>query len=786
MLLLERVLTRLETTDGPPPLHQALLAQGISDLRPFSKTRDVLLSSDRVTKHVLPKMRELEKEGLSPSEARQLLQLGTCLACSFGNVFLPNLYFLRWVLAAAPTADRDQVPPGLTLLGGLCLREPDIAVRLLTLPAGRLEVVGWGLLRLVGGSRQEMAALLLQRPAALAVRGARDAGALRELKERCGLSSEQLLELLARHPRLLAVPGPKMAAVLAAAGDLAAAGAAAAAASPAATATAAEMAGEQGRMAVRDIVLAHPKWIMVPHVARVLRRLRPLVVGLGWSLGEVLLVARYGKRLRDLPDLESHLDSVVEVLRALLGQEQASCLARSSPRLLVQAVEERVRAAAGQEEHAQPLDRSDSWEASDEGDGSQLDECLGTYSCSGWGSHGSTQLPPWSGGYPQLSLSLKFNILSMQPQPGQPTFDLLATPSAWGAPPLPNHAGSVLVGDASANSLWHCPALHGGQPSPSARPLLARLTPATQQAAQALQEALGSLLGLSSEQMARLLKACPALLVAAPDELLATADAVVQLLGTAGARRAVASMPRLLRSPAGQVEQAVAASCEALQVDRVTAIQLLQACPVLLTLSADQLAAQVQQAVVLLGERLELPAGDVLRMLRVNVGDEQGALRVAAFGFPGIAEASPALLALDFTTPKLERKLAFIRQELRLPADLLMYLLQTPSAWKASLPRLASRLTFLRSQGCVDGSSSQPQLGGTPSLPPTAAEVVSQLPPKDLPRLLAATPATFQRWASTCLDWEVGREELAAWEKAWVASPEGQKWMAKRWDCSPL
>ena len=54
-------------------------------------------------------MRELEKEGLSPSEARQLLQLGTCLNCSYGNVFAPNLYFLRWVLTAAPTAGRDQV-----------------------------------------------------------------------------------------------------------------------------------------------------------------------------------------------------------------------------------------------------------------------------------------------------------------------------------------------------------------------------------------------------------------------------------------------------------------------------------------------------------------------------------------------------------------------------------------------------------------------------------------------------------------------------------------------------
>ena len=140
-------------------------------------------------------------------------------------------------------------------------------------------------------------------------------------------------------------------------------------------------------------------------------------------------------------------------------------------------------------------------------------------------------------------------------------------------------------------------------------------------------------------------------------------------------------------------------------------------------------------------------------------------------------QASPILLASDFISPELDRKLAWARQELRLSAK--DYLGTSPFTLMASLPRLASRLAFLRSQGRVGGSITHTQLDGTRTPPKAAAEVCNLPPSRDLLQILAAPPATFRKWASKWLQWEVGQEELAAWEKAWVASPEGQAWMAK-------
>jgi hypothetical protein len=54
-------------------------------------------------------VRELEKEGLGLDDILALLQRGTCLTCSYEDVFLPNLYYLRWVVVAASAEDREQV-----------------------------------------------------------------------------------------------------------------------------------------------------------------------------------------------------------------------------------------------------------------------------------------------------------------------------------------------------------------------------------------------------------------------------------------------------------------------------------------------------------------------------------------------------------------------------------------------------------------------------------------------------------------------------------------------------
>ena len=144
---------------------------------------------------------------------------------------------------------------------------------------------------------------------------------------------------------------------------------------------------------------------------------------------------------------------------------------------------------------------------------------------------------------------------------------------------------------------------------------------------------------------------------------------------------------------------------------------------------------------------------------------------------PSCSQVSPGLLRLDLPSPELDRKLDWALLELGLPAA---YLLHTPSALRTSLPRLASRLAFLRSQGLVEGSCAHTQWSRTRPPPKAGAEMVSLPPPRDLWRVLAAPPATFRRWASKQLLLEVGREELAVWEKAWVASTEGRAWMAKQ------
>lgn len=55
--VIDRLYARLEHTDGPPPLHQLLLAQGITDLAPFSRTRQCTYSVARVDKDIQPKVR---------------------------------------------------------------------------------------------------------------------------------------------------------------------------------------------------------------------------------------------------------------------------------------------------------------------------------------------------------------------------------------------------------------------------------------------------------------------------------------------------------------------------------------------------------------------------------------------------------------------------------------------------------------------------------------------------------------------------------------------------------
>lgn len=52
---MERLDEQLASTDGPPPLHQRLMEEGIDDLAPFSRTRACLLSVQRVKLHVEPK-----------------------------------------------------------------------------------------------------------------------------------------------------------------------------------------------------------------------------------------------------------------------------------------------------------------------------------------------------------------------------------------------------------------------------------------------------------------------------------------------------------------------------------------------------------------------------------------------------------------------------------------------------------------------------------------------------------------------------------------------------------
>ncbi|GAB4814422.1 hypothetical protein N2152v2_001468 [Parachlorella kessleri] len=144
--------------EPPSALQQRLAVAGLADWRAFTHPRYAELRTQPGIDSAAAKIVELCKEGLAPEDVERLFDAkNSPWTSDLQAVFLPNMAYLRGLLAAEKIVRSPYEPQGLTPLGRLLRNQPvDMGVVLNRSPALIAELEAW-LCDELGLSRKQLA-----------------------------------------------------------------------------------------------------------------------------------------------------------------------------------------------------------------------------------------------------------------------------------------------------------------------------------------------------------------------------------------------------------------------------------------------------------------------------------------------------------------------------------------------------------------------------------------------------------------------------------------------------
>ncbi|GAB4814443.1 hypothetical protein N2152v2_001489 [Parachlorella kessleri] len=127
VLLLSSPHDGASSSTPPTPLQQQLAEAGVADWQAFCQPRYSALASETEVESMAAKIVELCREGLSADDIEQLFQQSRSpLTSDLQQVFLPNMAYLRGLLAGENIVTTPYEPPGLTPLGRLLRNQPEL------------------------------------------------------------------------------------------------------------------------------------------------------------------------------------------------------------------------------------------------------------------------------------------------------------------------------------------------------------------------------------------------------------------------------------------------------------------------------------------------------------------------------------------------------------------------------------------------------------------------------------------------------------------------------------
>ncbi|GAB4814447.1 hypothetical protein N2152v2_001493 [Parachlorella kessleri] len=129
----------------PTALQQRLAEAGVADWQAFCQPRYSTLASESEVESVAAKVVELCREGLAAGDLELLFQQQSSPGISdLQAVFLPNMAYLRELLAGERIVTTPYEPPGLTPLGRLLRNQPASMGKVLNRSPSRLaELDAW-------------------------------------------------------------------------------------------------------------------------------------------------------------------------------------------------------------------------------------------------------------------------------------------------------------------------------------------------------------------------------------------------------------------------------------------------------------------------------------------------------------------------------------------------------------------------------------------------------------------------------------------------------------------
>ena len=161
----------------------------MADWQAFSQSRFSTLASESEVESVAAKIVELCREGLAAGDIERLFQHKSSPRTSdLEQVFLPNMAYLRGLLAGEKIVPTPYESPRLTPLGRLLRNQPVKVGKLLNRSSdGILEVEAWlcGELRL---SRKQLAQAVMKQPMTLLLSIGTSKSVLRFLTQELGVS----------------------------------------------------------------------------------------------------------------------------------------------------------------------------------------------------------------------------------------------------------------------------------------------------------------------------------------------------------------------------------------------------------------------------------------------------------------------------------------------------------------------------------------------------------------------------------------------------------------------